>query len=248
MLGASPVAARLCRTNVCKFVGVLACIVVFFVVKWLYTSITGCYHPLLNPWLTTDESQLWRTLAAENLIPGSRFEKLERAGLVASGATLDAANQVLRTVPLWLYITMTPERALRLDAGLKAHGLRSSASRAVRAVTPNDFVYNIRSPTKVTLETEVTGTIGAVVLSHLKAMKEAWESKKEWVIISEDDISFDYVNGSPQLKNHLLTDLIAELTDNHPSWSICMLGHTLCSCNTLPTIAQFLCTHVSLSY
>jgi hypothetical protein len=240
----------------------LPCIVLVVHMRSVYNHhFHGCYHPAQNPFFASaDLMQVWKTLAASDLVPMTLFES--KNDLNAMFDNLESIRytdviktEVLRDTPLWIYITLCPSIDLsqrefyagekrthdshcheashaglvRLEAGLKAHGLRPGAARAMRAVTPDDFVHNMRLPTKVTVETEVAGGTGALMLSHLKAMKEAWESKKEWVIISEDDVSFDYINGQPA-SSRLLLDVVAELATKHPHWSICMLGYTLCDC------------------
>jgi len=72
------------------------------------------------------------------------------------------------------------------------------------------FTSNFYKPNKSNL---------ACALSHIKAIKQAYDDKQELALIMEDDASFDLL----PLWNTTLPVLIRDLTVQHPSWQILSL-------------------------
>lgn len=78
--------------------------------------------------------------------------------------------------------------------------------------------YNIDLNKYNVIENLTKFELGAT-LSHLKAIKEAFDNKEEYVLIMEDDCNFEYL----QYQKYSIKDLIQIMNTNHTDWDLLQL-------------------------
>lgn len=138
--------------------------------------------------------------------------------------------------PQWYYISMDtrPERGRRLVKELLDGGVRKLDITRVAAVTP--AIINMSNWNVPGMGTDVEK---AVTLSHLKAIKMAWENNKLRAkhglpqipaMIIEDDLSLELTGmwDNADVSGHSITlhDVFEALNAQYENWELCQLSMT----------------------
>ena len=143
------------------------------------------------------------------------------------------SHMALATLPAWFYINMdtVEERAKgkELERALERHGLPGSRVTRINAITPDviadKMIVSIpeRHKKRIQGSTEL-----ALTISHLFAIKAAYDSGVPYAVISEDDVSFDY---EPLWRRRgvdtSFAAVIQDLNSNHPTWEILQTSLTI---------------------
>ena len=139
--------------------------------------------------------------------------------------------------PHWYYINMDTHRkkGKRLEVLLLKGGVRPIDITRISAVTPKHILNGAWTVPGVGREVE-----RAVTLSHLRAIKRAWEDNQlrakhglpmVSAMIVEDDISMELValwkNANPSRRNITLHDVLQALEVGHVGWELVQLA-TMC--------------------
>jgi GR25 family glycosyltransferase involved in LPS biosynthesis len=143
----------------------------------------------------------------------------------------------LSTVPAWFYINLdrVEERAKgkALERALVRHGLPASRVTRINAITPEDVRDNMMVSLPRHHKKRLVGARGAstelaLSISHLFAIKAAYDSGVPYAVISEDDVSFEY---EPFWRRRGADTSFAAVVQNleheHPAWEILQTSITV---------------------
>ena len=140
------------------------------------------------------------------------------------------------TPPRWYFINMDThrEKGQRLQTSLLRGGVRSIDITRISAVTPkhiDDMGWTVPGTGKDVEK--------AVTLSHLRAIKRAWDDNQLRAkhglpmmasMIVEDDISMEltglWKNAAPSRRSITLYDVLRALEDEHTGWELVQLSMT----------------------
>eukprot|EP01068_Selenidium_serpulae_P017154 Selendium_serpulae@DN6355_c0_g1_i1.p1 len=120
------------------------------------------------------------------------------------------------------------DRRQYMDSMFRTHfgDVRQYRATRIRAVdTCNmDMVLNATILEKRILENHCRsrGTI-ALILSHFKAMAKAYEDGVDFVLVFEDDASFEFVSHFPKP----IKELVAEMDALDPDWDVIRLSYAI---------------------
>jgi hypothetical protein len=165
------------------------------------------------------------------------FPQENKNASLAKSAANGVGTDPLRP-PRWYYINMDThrERGKRLEASLLKGSVRPIDITRISAVTPQHIDNRAWTVPGTGKDVDVER---AVTLSHLRAIKRAWEDNQLRsryglpmvpAMIVEDDISMELValwkNEDASRRSITLHDVLQALEVEHPGWEIVQLATT----------------------
>jgi GR25 family glycosyltransferase involved in LPS biosynthesis len=125
-------------------------------------------------------------------------------------------NKINNKIPIyWINLERSTKRKEIFENQLEKYNITNHQRiNAIDGLNINLKNYNI-------IEGITKFELGCL-LSHLKAINQAFDNKEEYVLIMEDDCNFEYL----QYQKYSIEELIEIMNTNYPVWDILQLATT----------------------